>query len=71
MLCVFFRRCVSGNPPNYVGVFFRSTCLRFSLRRVFPEELSRRSGAGGVMVFCLENVIGSLEKPRGKKFSLS
>ena len=22
MLCVFFRRCVSGNPPNCFGVFF-------------------------------------------------
>ena len=55
MLCVFFRSCVSGNPPNCFGVFFRSTRLRFFARRVFRDELWRRSGAGGVVDFCLEN----------------
>ena len=70
MLCVFLRRCVSGNPPNCLGVFFySSTLLRFFVRRVFGDELSRRSGAGGVVVFCMENAISLPEKPRGKKFS--
>ena len=69
MLCVFFRHCVSGKPPNCFGVFFSSARLRFFAQRVFWDELWRRSGAGGVVVFCMENAIVWLEKPRGKKFS--
>ena len=70
MLCVFLRRCVSGNPPNCFGIFYSSTCLRFVVRRVFRDELWRRSGVGGVVDFCLENATVFLEKLRGKKFSL-
>ena len=46
-----------------------ATRLWFFVRRVFWDELSRRSGAGGVVIFCLENATALLEKPRGKKFS--
>ena len=51
MLCVFFRRCVSGNPPNCFGVFYSSTLLRFFVQRVFCDELLRRSGVGVDSVF--------------------
>ena len=51
MLCVFFRCCVSGNPPNCFGVFYSSTLLRFFVQRVFCDELLRRSGVGAVSVF--------------------
>ena len=69
--CAFFSGAVfRGNPLNCFGVFFfRSTCLRFFVRRGFRDELSRRIGAGGVVIFCLENATVLLEKPRGKKFS--
>ena len=48
----FFRHCVSGNPPNCFGVFYSSTLLRFFVRRVFGDELLRRSGVGG-LIRCL------------------
>ena len=47
MLCVFFRRCVSGNPPNCFGVFFFTVLLFLgSLGGVFWDELLRRSVGG-------------------------
>ena len=51
MLCVFSRRCVSGNPPNSFVVFYTVLLfLGFFVRRIFGDELWRRSGAGGVVV---------------------
>ena len=68
--CAFFSGAVFREIPLIVLVFFfRSTRLRFFARRVFRDELSRRIGAGGVVIFCLENATVLLEKPRGKKFS--
>ena len=71
MLCVSFGRCGSGNPPTCFGVFIQIYSSEVFVRRVFWDELLRRSGAGVVMVFCKENALFLLEKPRGKKFSFA
>ena len=50
MLCVFSGAVFQEIPPIILA-FFRFTRLRFFVRRVFRDELSRRSGVGGVVVF--------------------
>ena len=59
MLCVFFRRWVSGNPLNCFGVVFFwgffsvLLVLGFLCEGFFGDELLRRREVGGLIRYLL------------------
>ena len=44
-------------PLIVLSFLYSSTLLRFFVRRIFGDELWRRSGAGGVVVLWLEKLL--------------
>ena len=70
--CAFFSGVGFWEFPLFVLAFFSVLLvLGFLCEGFFGKNSRAGVGRGEVVVFCLENVIASLEKPRGKKFSLS